>query len=205
MFINDCVIRARSNGKKEPDGEGPAGTIMRILERPLGTIVAKPRLQAVPVVLSDFERIDVTAPVAQDELKVIQAHFMTLSQCAARKITDPQEREQVGEALRERMGRYGTSSEYIARRQVSVLTSRFVESNPASDSEPVRRYGDLRNPTGETLDERMNLFEEIACDVFERVYRDRKAAAARRHRARELFGIRFAEPGAEFPLAARLA
>ncbi len=147
---------------------------MRILERPLGTIVAKPHLQAVPVVLSDFERYEVTAPVAQDELKVIQAHFMTLSQCAARKITDLQEREQVGDSLRERMGRYGTSSEYIARRQVSVLTSRFVESNPASDSESVRRYGDLRSPTGETLDERMNLFEEIACDVFERAYRDRQ-------------------------------
>ncbi|HVN68224.1 MAG TPA: 3-oxoacyl-[acyl-carrier-protein] synthase III C-terminal domain-containing protein [Candidatus Binatia bacterium] len=127
----------------------------------------------VPVVLSDFERIDVTAPVEQDELKAIQAHFMTIAQCAARGITDPADREAAARALHERMARYGTSSEYIAQRQVSVLTSRFVKPDPANASELVRRYGDLRSPTGETLDERMDLFEEIACDVFERVYRDR--------------------------------
>ena len=77
----------------------------------------------------------------------------------------------VARTLQERMARYGTSAEYIARRQVSVLTSRFVKHDPDSRRAD-RRYGDLRNPTGETLDERMNLFEEVACDVFERVYRD---------------------------------
>jgi alkylresorcinol/alkylpyrone synthase len=137
-----------------------------------GTITAEPRQQAVPVVLSDFETIDVTTPVEQDELKTIQAHFMTLAQCASRRVVEPGEREQVGRVLREKMGRYGTSAEYIARRQVSVLTSRFVTPDPANASESVRRYGDLRNPTGEGLDERMNLFEEIACDVFERIYSD---------------------------------
>jgi alkylresorcinol/alkylpyrone synthase len=145
---------------------------MRILERSLGTISTQARSHSVPVVLSDFERIAVTAPVAQDELKPIQAHFMTLAQCAARHVTDPAEQELVARSLNERMARYGTSAEYIARRQVSVLRSRFVKHAPESLNEGVRRYGDLRNPTGETLDERMNLFEEIACDVFERVYRD---------------------------------
>ncbi|HYL27903.1 MAG TPA: 3-oxoacyl-[acyl-carrier-protein] synthase III C-terminal domain-containing protein [Candidatus Nitrosotalea sp.] len=143
---------------------------MRILESSLGTIVPETRLQAVPVVLCDFERVDVTKPVAQDELKRVQAHFMTLAQCAAQGITEPHERERVGARLQERMARYGTSSEYIAQRQVSVLTSRFVKPDPQNESEAIRRYGDLRCPTGETLDERMNLFEEIACDVFERVY-----------------------------------
>ncbi len=141
-----------------------------------GTIAGEPRVLAVPVVLADFETIEVTAPVAQDELKTIQAHFMTVAQCAARGITDPAQREEAGRALRERMARYGTSSEYIARRQVSVLHSRFVEPDPGSESEAIRLYGGLRSPTGETLDERMNLFEEIACDVFERVYRDADVA-----------------------------
>jgi alkylresorcinol/alkylpyrone synthase len=145
---------------------------MRILERFSGTIEAEPRLHAVPVVLSDFETIDVTPPVAQDELKLIQTHFMTLAQCATRQIAGPDERERIARTLLERMARYGTSAEYIARRQVSVLTSRFVKHDPENDSEPIRRYGDLRNPTGETLNERMDLFEEVACDVFERVYRD---------------------------------
>jgi predicted naringenin-chalcone synthase len=149
---------------------------MRILESSAGTIVPEPRLQAVPVVLSDFETIEVTAPVAQDEIKPIQAHFMTLAQCAAGRIVEPQERERVGRTLQERMARYGTSSEYIARRQVSVLHSRFVKHDPGNASEAIRRYGDLRNPTGETLDERMSLFEEIACDVFERVYRNPELA-----------------------------
>jgi predicted naringenin-chalcone synthase len=149
---------------------------MRILERSLGTIVTKPRTQAVPVVLSDFERIGVTDPVEQDELKLIQAHFMTLAQCAARQATTREERERVAQSLRERMDRYGTSSEYIARRQVSVLTSRFVRNDPDSDSELVRRYGNLRTSTGETLDERMDLFEDIACDVFERIYRENEAS-----------------------------
>jgi alkylresorcinol/alkylpyrone synthase len=149
---------------------------MRILERPLGTIVAESRLDAVPVVLSDFETIEVTAPVAQDDLKVIQAHFMTLAQCAARQVEQPEQRADVARSLSDRMRRYGTAAEYIARRQVSVLTSRFVKPAPNSDSESVRRYGDLRNPTGETLDERMNLFEEVAIDVFDRVYPDAHAA-----------------------------
>jgi alkylresorcinol/alkylpyrone synthase len=135
-----------------------------------GTIASRP--QAVPVVLSDFETIEVTTPVAQDELKRIQAHFMTLAQSAARRAATPEERERVAQTLHDRMARYGTSSEYIARRQVSVLTSRFVKRDDASEFESIRRYGDLRNPAGETLDERMNLFEEIACGVFERVYRD---------------------------------
>jgi len=148
---------------------------MRTLERSSGTIAPQPPVQAVPVVLSDFERIEVTPPVEQDELKQIQAHFMTIAQCAAKKITTPQERERVARSLKERMARYGTSSEYIARRQVSVLTSRFVQPDPGNESESIRRYGNLRNPTGEGLDERMNLFEEIACGVFERIYRDPQA------------------------------
>ncbi len=145
---------------------------MRILETSLGTIVAEPRVMAVPVVLSDFEIVDVTAPVAQDELKPIQAHFMTIAQCAAQGITDPSDRQRVAQTLQDRMARYGTSSEYIARRQVSVLSSCFVKHDPQNESETIRRFGNLRNPTGETLDERMNLFEEIACGVFERVYPD---------------------------------
>lgn len=143
---------------------------MHILEKSWGAVAPKPRQQAVPVVLADFERIDVTEPVAQDELKTIQAHFMTLAQSAARGLTGETEREQLATNLRERMARYGTSSEYIAQRQVSVLTSCFVKPDAANASELVRRYGGLRAPTGEALDERMNLFEEVACGVFERVY-----------------------------------
>ncbi len=147
---------------------------MRTLESSLGIITAAPRRYTVPVVLSDFETIQVTAPVEQDELKQFQAHFMTLAQCAARGVNEPGDRELVAERLQERMARYGTSAEYIARRQVSVLTSRFVKHEPHNESESIRRYGNLRNPTGETLDERMTLFEEVACDVFERVYSDPK-------------------------------
>ena len=135
-----------------------------------GTIAAAPRVLTVPVVLSDFETISVTPERSQDELKILQAHFMTLAQCAARGIESPEERERIGVAMRERMARYGASSEHISQRQVGVLTSRFVTHDPNSPSEAIRLYGDLRNPTGETLDERMTLFEEIACDVFERVY-----------------------------------
>ncbi len=140
-----------------------------------GTITAQSRFQAVPVVLSDFERIEVTKPRAQDELKLIQAHFMTVAQSAARGISDSTQRDELGRLLHERMSRYGASAEHIAQRQVGVLNSRFVTPDPNSSIEGVRRYGDLRNSTGEALDERMNLFEEVACDVFERVYRDKAA------------------------------
>ena len=148
---------------------------MQTLERSTGTIFNRRNVAAIPVVLSDFEIIDVTQPVEQDELKAIQAHFMTLAQCAARGVTDPAERDRAGATIRERMARYGTSSQYIAQRQVSVLRSRFVKPDPENTFEAIRRHGDLRNPTGEALDERMNLFEEVACDVFERVYRNELA------------------------------
>jgi predicted naringenin-chalcone synthase len=123
-------------------------------------------------VLSDFERIGITSPREQDELKIIQAHFMTVAQCAARGVTSPDERERIARTLQERMARYGCSSEHIARRQVSVLTSRFVVPDPDNGYEPIRRYGDLRTGTGEPLNERMSLFEEVAYSVFERVYAD---------------------------------
>jgi alkylresorcinol/alkylpyrone synthase len=137
-----------------------------------GTIAAQPRLRSVPVVLSDFERIAVTTPRAQDELKIIQAHFMTLAQCASRGITSADERDRIARMLQERMARYGAASEHISQRQVSVLTSRFVKADSQNAYEPIRRYGDLRTGTGEPLDERMSLFEEVAYGVFERVYRD---------------------------------
>jgi len=156
---------------------------MRTLEKPsrskstgtataAGIIAPQPRMQAVPVVLSDFERIGLTSPREQDDLKRIQAHFMTIAQCAARGIVDPEERERVGALMQERMARYGASSDHIAQRQVSVLTSRFVIPDPDNPSESVRAYGNLRTPTGEPLDQRMSLFEEVACDVFQRVYDD---------------------------------
>jgi alkylresorcinol/alkylpyrone synthase len=148
---------------------------MRTLEKVSGTIAARPRLAAVPVVLSDFETIGVTTPRAQDELKVLQAHFMTLAQCASRGVTSAEERDGIARTLQERMARYGASSEHIAQRQVSVLTSRFVEPDPDNEYEPIRRFGNLRTGTGEPLDERMSLFEEVAYDVFSRVYRDEAA------------------------------
>lgn len=149
---------------------------MRTLEKVSGMIAARPRLAAVPVVLSDFETIGVTSPRAQDDLKVIQAHFMTLAQCASRGVTSAAERDRIARTLQERMARYGASSEHIAQRQVSVLTSRFVTQDPDNEYEPIRRFGNLRTGTGEPLDERMSLFEEIAYDVFARVYRDEAAA-----------------------------
>jgi alkylresorcinol/alkylpyrone synthase len=130
------------------------------------------RIVAVPVVLSDFQAIQMTPSRAQEELKVIQAHFMSLAQCAQQGLTSPKDRERLTRTIAERMARYGASSEHIARRQVSVLTSRFVVPRPESPSENVARYGDLRASTGEALDERMTLFEEVACEVFERIYSD---------------------------------
>src|SRR5579875_1560122 len=158
---------------------------MRILDRlsgaspratAAGTIAAELHPQAVPVVFCGFETIAVTPPVPQDELKRIQAHFMTLAQCATRGVTDVAGREEIARRVRERMDRYGTSSEYIAARQVSVLRSRFVRPDPENSYEPIRRYGDLRTAGGEALDERMSLFEEVACDVFARVYDDANVA-----------------------------
>jgi alkylresorcinol/alkylpyrone synthase len=156
-------------------------TLSESLQRQSGSapssIVYEPDSRAVPVVLTDFETIPVTQPRSQGELRAIQAHFMTLAHYAAQRIDSAAERARVARTIAERFERYGVAPEYIARRQVSVLTSRFVKPAPDNPSDSVRLYGDLRNPTGETLDERMSLFEEIACGVFERVYRDERAEA----------------------------
>ena len=81
----------------------------------------------------------------------------------------PEERERVARTIAERMERYGASTEHIAQRQVSVLTSCFV-SHMRRVRRSRARYGDLRTPTGEALDARMTLFEETACAAFERAY-----------------------------------
>lgn len=125
------------------------------------------RPHAVPVVLGGFKIVEMSPPCDQDELKRIQAHFMTISQCAKRPDATEAERREIAEKINERMARFGASSTHIARRQVNALNSRFVTHDAPGPSTP---YGGLRNPSGEALDERMNLFEETACEVFERVY-----------------------------------
>lgn len=139
-----------------------------------GTIdgAAPPR---VPVVLSDFQRVQLTEPCPQDELKRIQVHFMTLAQCAKRGLTSATDREEMGKTIAGRMERFGTSAEYIAARQVSVLHSYFVKHVDGA-SGPTAQYGDLRTPAGEMLDARMSLFEETAENVFERIYAETTAA-----------------------------
>jgi hypothetical protein len=137
-----------------------------------GVVSDDTRRLAVPVVLSDFQTVLMTQPRDQEELKRIQAHFMTLAQSARNGLTSDEDRSRLARTIEDRMARYGASSEHIARRQVSVLTSPFVTPAPESTVETTRRYGDLRTATGEALDERMSLFEEVACEVFERVYPD---------------------------------
>ncbi len=66
---------------------------------------------------------------------------MTRAQSAAQALDSDAQRDALGRTVEERMERYGTSSEYIARRQVNVLNSRFVKHDPTSSSERVRRYG----------------------------------------------------------------
>ncbi len=148
---------------------------MQSLETLSRSTTADPQTRAVPVVLSDFQTVHMTEPREQEELKRIQAHFMTIAQCAQRGLLERDACEKLGLTIEQRMARYGASSEHIARRQVSVLTSRFVRPDDESAWEGIRRYGALRTPTGEGLDERMTLFEEVACDVFERIYPDRDA------------------------------
>jgi predicted naringenin-chalcone synthase len=168
--------------KNTAGSEGQSWLYMRTIENvsdPQASAAAgaapDTRLRAVPVVLSDFQTVQMTPPREQEELKRIQAHFMTLAQSAQKGLTSAEDRESLARTIAERMARYGASSEHIARRQVSVLTSRFVVPRPDSPAENVARYGDLRASTGEALDERMTLFEEVACDVFERVYSDATA------------------------------
>lgn len=180
MSLESLPHKRSGAWKKPAPGEAQSWVYMQTLDNlspakaeRAATSGARP--PAVPVVLSDFQTVEMTPPREQEELKRIQAHFMTLAQSAQQGLTDPQARERLARTIEERMARYGASSEHIARRQVSVLTSRFVVPHPESASESVRRWGDLRASTGEALDERMTLFEEIACDVFERIYPDRAA------------------------------
>jgi alkylresorcinol/alkylpyrone synthase len=126
---------------------------------------------SVPVVFADFTRVALGEPCDRDELKRIQVHFMTLAQSAKLGLRTEEEREALGRSIAERMARFGTSSEHIARRQVSVLSSWFV----TRDGEASPGYGGLRTPTGELLDARMKLFEETAEAVFQRIYAERSA------------------------------
>lgn len=146
--------------------------------RPLGadagTISQAGRPRTVPVVLADFQRVVMTEPCPQDELKRIQVHFMTIAQGAKRGIASESERKELHRSIEEKMARYGASSRHIAARQVGVLHSNFVTHDPDATGTK-KDYGDLRVATGELLDARMSLFEETACAVLERVYGDESA------------------------------
>jgi predicted naringenin-chalcone synthase len=145
-------------------------TMITPIPRTAGTIQSNGSAsRTVPIVLSDFERTVISEPCEQEELKRIQVHFMTLAQSAKQGLTTDEQREELGRRIAERMARFGTSSEYIAARQVGVLHSYFVKHDPGATGLK-QKYGDLRTPTGELLDARMDLFEETACSVFDRVY-----------------------------------
>src|SRR5579862_2990683 len=139
-----------------------------------GTIPVGAPARTVPVVLADFEPVVMSPACPQDELKAIQVHFMTIAQSAKRQLDSDEEREKLGRTIGERMARYGASSQHIAQRQVSVLDSYFVRHD-AHAAGLKKAYGDLRTPTGELLDARMDLFEDTACQVFERLYGDTSA------------------------------
>jgi predicted naringenin-chalcone synthase len=152
-----------------PSSKFAAAAQPRGVAKDAGTIPQNGAARAVPVVLADFQRVVMTPLCAQDELKHIQVHFMTIAQSAKRGITSETERAELGRTIAERMARFGASSQHIAARQVGVLTSTFVTHEPdASGSKKL--YGDLRVATGEPLDARMSLFEETACAVLERIY-----------------------------------
>ena len=139
-----------------------------------GTIPHAGQSRSVPVVLADFQRIVMSDPCPQDELKRIQVHFMTIAQSAKRGIASEREREELHRSIEERMARYGASSRHIAARQVGVLHSNFVTHDPRATG-TAKDYGGLRVATGELLDARMSLFEETACTVLERIYADESA------------------------------
>jgi len=135
-----------------------------------GTIADR-RPQLMPVVLADFKRIPMTQPCAQDELKDVQVHFMTIAQCAKYGITDEAGKREMHLKIADRMKRYGVSSEHISKRQVSVLTSWFVTPHDDANGPAFPgAYGDLRIPTGEALDARMTLFEQTALAAFQQAY-----------------------------------
>jgi alkylresorcinol/alkylpyrone synthase len=152
-----------------PSSQVPGAVRPRVAANDAGTIFHNGGPRAVPVVLADFQRVVMTPLCPQDELKQIQVHFMTIAQSAKRGLTSEGERLELGRTIRERMARFGASAEHISQRQVSVLTSMFVTHEPGM-SESTNAYGGLRVPTGEQLDARMELFEQTACSVFERIY-----------------------------------
>ena len=152
-----------------PSTTQPRTAAARSAAHASGTIASDAPPRTVPVVLADFGRVSMVPRMPQDELKAIQVHFMTLAQSAKKGLTSESEREALGAVIRDKMDRFGCSSQHIGQRQVTVLTSYFVKHDP--DATGLKKsYGDLRTPTGELLDARMDLFEDTACRVFEEFY-----------------------------------
>ncbi len=152
-----------------PTSTFPSSAQPRSVANEAGTIAQNGAQRAVPVVLTDFQRVVMSPSCPQDELKGIQVHFMTIAQSAKRGLTGEREQNELFHTIQERMARFGASAEHIARRQVGVLNSEFVVRDPAASGSK-KLYGDLRVATGEPLDSRMSLFENTAFAVLERIY-----------------------------------
>src|SRR5580658_11338891 len=90
--------------KKRECPEQQAWVYMQSLETLSRTsTVADAQARAVPVVLSDFQTVAMTEPREQEELKRIQAHFMTLAQSAQKGLTSAEDRESLARTIAERM------------------------------------------------------------------------------------------------------
>jgi alkylresorcinol/alkylpyrone synthase len=126
---------------------------------------------ATSVVLSEFQPIALTAAVPQHVLRDQQAEAMAAARCLAENITSADKRDRVRNKMQGLMTRYGVSAEHISQREVNVMapTSQPPSGGSASDSRFELLFSD---PTGDTLDQRMALFDRKAYTVLERAYQD---------------------------------
>ncbi len=124
------------------------------------------------MVLSDFTAVEPQKPIPQEHLLNYLAWLMASARCAATSVTSAGEAERVLEQVQARMRRYAVGPEWIERRQFNAFPSSEAGLGSAGGRPelPPGFEAISAEPAGPPLEVRMRRYDELALEVFRRLY-----------------------------------
>ena len=124
-----------------------------------------------PVILSDFNPIQIGELIKQEESSNIFSNLLALAKCAEVPPQSQSEANQVLSETKELVDRYGVSPKYISKR--SYKTFHPVNLSQKENLKfPTINENPMENPYGAYLDERMEIFRREIGKMVDKEYED---------------------------------
>lgn len=129
-------------------------------------------MKKVMIVLAKFESIELSDPIPQEIAIDYSAWLMATAKCVENEVTDQEEANQILAQTQERMKRFAVSSQAISQRQLQILPQSMAKGIEELPDLPDILHNIFEDPAGETLDQRLILYNQVASDIFGLCYQD---------------------------------